>query len=36
MKYKDVELFSENRDIADADKKLIWSDNAERLLAPIQ
>jgi predicted TIM-barrel fold metal-dependent hydrolase len=35
MKYKDVQLFSANRDIKDADKELIWSGNAERLLAPL-
>ncbi|MCW5576012.1 MAG: amidohydrolase [Burkholderiales bacterium] len=34
MKYKDVELFSANRDIDDAGKELIWHGNAERLLHP--
>ncbi len=33
MKFKDVELFTANPDICDADKELIWSRNAERLLA---
>jgi predicted TIM-barrel fold metal-dependent hydrolase len=32
MKYKDVELFSANRDIDDAGKELIWYRNAYRLL----
>ncbi len=32
MKYKDVELFRANPDIASADKELIWHGNAERLL----
>lgn len=34
MKYKDVELFSANRDISEADKALVWHGNAERILAP--
>jgi len=34
MKFRDVELFTANRDISDADKDLIWHRNAERLLAP--
>jgi predicted TIM-barrel fold metal-dependent hydrolase len=32
MKYRDVELFSANRDIDDAGKELIWYRNAYRLL----
>jgi predicted TIM-barrel fold metal-dependent hydrolase len=32
MKYRDVELFSANLDIAQADKELIWYKNAQRLL----
>ncbi|MGZ5092547.1 MAG: amidohydrolase family protein [Burkholderiales bacterium] len=36
MKYKDVQLFSTNPDIGESDKDLIWSANAERLLAPLQ
>lgn len=32
MKFKDVELFSANRDIDDAAKELIWHANAARLL----
>lgn len=34
MKYRDVELFGANRDIAQADKELIWYRNAQRLLEP--
>jgi predicted TIM-barrel fold metal-dependent hydrolase len=36
MKHKDVQLFEANRDISEADKKLIWHGNAERLLASLQ
>ncbi|HEX2825102.1 MAG TPA: amidohydrolase family protein [Burkholderiales bacterium] len=36
MKYKDVQLFTDNRGISEADKALIWSGNAERLLSGIQ
>ncbi len=36
MKYKDVQMFSANLYISDADKALIWADNAERLLSPKQ
>jgi aminocarboxymuconate-semialdehyde decarboxylase len=36
MKYKDVQLFTANRDISEEDKALIWSGNAERLLARVQ
>jgi hypothetical protein len=36
MKYRDVELFSANRDIAQADKELIWYKNAQRLLDQVQ
>lgn len=36
MKYRDVELFRANRDIADADKALIWHENAARLLGNSQ
>ena len=36
MKYRDVELFSANRDISEADKALIWSRNAERLLGQVR
>ena len=32
MKYRDVELFDSNPDISAADKTLVWSGNAERLL----
>ncbi len=33
MKFRDVELFKANRDIAESDKELIWHENAARLLA---
>lgn len=36
MKFRDVELFGANRDIAEADKALIWSANAMRLLGRLQ
>jgi predicted TIM-barrel fold metal-dependent hydrolase len=36
MKYKDVELFTANPDISGADKDLIWSRNAERLLGHVR
>ncbi len=36
MKFKDVQLFEANPDISDKDKALIWSANAERLLAPMR
>ncbi len=32
MKYKDVELLANNRDISEADKDLLRYKNAERLL----
>lgn len=32
MKYRDVELFDRNPDVSAADKALVWSGNAERLL----
>ena len=32
MKFRDVELFGANREIAEADKQLIWYKNARRLL----
>ena len=36
MKYRDVELFGANRDIAEADKAMIWYKNAMRLLGNAQ
>lgn len=33
MKFRDVELLSANREIAEADKELIWYKNTARLLA---
>ncbi|MDQ2916121.1 MAG: amidohydrolase [Pseudomonadota bacterium] len=36
MKYKDVQLFESNPHISQADKVLVWSRNAERLLARTQ
>jgi len=36
MKYKDVQLLADNPHISDADKALIRSGNAERLLAPVR
>jgi predicted TIM-barrel fold metal-dependent hydrolase len=34
MKFKDVELLANNREIREADKDLLRFKNAERLLAP--